>query len=598
MAHEPVSNFVLKNNSALNHVDIKPNILQKIQPLKRIFNQPNIVITLMPTDSSDVSSENCKNSENVENIEKNEEANFLPSKKFGNSEITLLPIKREQKSCGHYEPCENITCDVNVQQYVDHQGSSPMLATSIDDSEINAKVSKHCDNARCDALSIEHNRCRRAIICLYRCDKSSVCDICGVLLKTRKSRLHHGNCKRKNEYRHNQVDGAQILRERMRERELQIMEAVRARKNDYSDPITGPNKAIETLKNNSELIVIPKKMAPIHQSTMNQQINTNLIANHFINETPQTFDDFPPNIPVISIQKPHLQKSTSNKQSDADDTSDTLNQSKVGTNDAGNNQYIITTISQPNVSQSFTINDWVMGQPKITSETQLQNPYFVPVRVIPITKLKSEPSLLHQTQGIPKFCIIADNTSTSRSLFNGSAITSVDSPLDPKSKLLQKSLSLKSTPLITIKPKITDDTLLNNSLKTFHNDLILSRRRKIEQKPFECQYCSKRFLTDWYFKLHISKHKGELKVKCSTCDEAFTNNNDLKKHISNEHKDTVETCKNSDSDIEKDKEDEQTIACDDCEQEFDSNIELEKHECGNFEEIVCTETNLDINSEN
>lgn len=30
MAHEPVSNFVLKNNSALNHVDIKPNILQKV----------------------------------------------------------------------------------------------------------------------------------------------------------------------------------------------------------------------------------------------------------------------------------------------------------------------------------------------------------------------------------------------------------------------------------------------------------------------------------------------------------------------------------------------------------------------------------------
>ncbi|XP_074114920.1 uncharacterized protein LOC141537688 [Cotesia typhae] len=601
MAYKSLSEFSLEDNSLFNHVDTKTNIFQKLEPVKETFHEPEILI--MSTDSE---IQPLKINKNNLPSEISEEAHFLPSKTSGISEITLLPIKQERKSCGHYEPCENIICDVNVQHYVDQLGSSPMLAVNIDDSEINAKVSKHCNNSRCDALSIEHNRCRRAIIRLNRCDKSNACDICGVLLKTRKSRIHHGNCRRKNEYRHNPVDGAQILREKMRERELEIMEAVRARKNDYSDPITCHNKAIEMLKNNSELIVIPKPMTPSQSPVVNQKNNTNEIKTLTINGVSRSFDQLLKTIPNITIKNLNLQQNVLDNKLNSSEKNETVsNHNKVdSTNNviAGDNKFIITTISQSTVPHSFVINDRVLTQLKSNMETNVQNPYIMPVRVLPITNLKSEPSLLHQIQGIPKFCIIADNPTPSGTLIKIPPISNTQSSPSSKSKSSHKpSILLKSrSNNIPIKPKPTNPGFtVINSFQPFKHEII-NRRKRIEQKPFKCEYCSKRFLTDWYFRLHIIKHKGGMVLKCSECDLSFSNTEDLNKHVSDEHNaDAAEiSCRNSDSDVEKDKDDDKCISCDDCGKIFDSDTEIDQHECLNINDLVSSQTNLLISSEN
>lgn len=246
--------------------------------VKRLFSQPNLIVKTIPANSVNKSANNVfgnkTNATRTSNnksklpelsivsvrseqstLDEQEDIHLLPSKiENKKSEIILLPLKRERKLCGHYEDCENITCDVTIQQYVENGRISPILAINIEENEINAPLGKHCENEKCDALNIDHNRCRRAAVILNRCDKISECDICGVQLQGWKSRLYHKNCKRKNEYRHNNINKMDLQRERMRERELQILEHAKFRKTDYSNP----DKAMEVLQNNEELIIIPK----------------------------------------------------------------------------------------------------------------------------------------------------------------------------------------------------------------------------------------------------------------------------------------------------------------------------------------------------
>ncbi|XP_020284382.1 uncharacterized protein LOC109855026 [Pseudomyrmex gracilis] len=256
------------------------NSLSDVQSasVKRLFNQPNLIVKTIPANSVNKSINNVignkTNATRTSNnksklpelsivsvrseqsaLDEQEDIHLLPSKiENKKSEIILVPIKRERKLCGHYEDCENIICDVTIQQYVENGRVSPILAINIEENEINAPLGKHCENEKCDALNIDHNRCRRAAIILNRCDKISECDICGVQLQGWKSRFYHKNCKRKNEYRHNNINKMDLQRERMRERELQILEHAKFRKTDYSNP----EKAMEVLQNNEELIIIPK----------------------------------------------------------------------------------------------------------------------------------------------------------------------------------------------------------------------------------------------------------------------------------------------------------------------------------------------------
>ncbi|XP_034945442.1 uncharacterized protein [Chelonus insularis] len=484
---------------------------------------------------------NCTNLESQKIIKySDEEDNLLPSKKQGKSEIILSPIKRERKSCGHCEPCENIVCDINIHQYIDHEGLS-MLAVNIDESEITAAVSKHCENPLCDSLSIEHDRCRRAVIYLYRCDKSNICDICKTSLKTRKARVYHRNCKRKDKYQHNRVNGAQILREKMKERELQLMEIIRTKRNDYSDPLTGHAKAIEVLKKNSELIVIPKiilSMPPCRKLD-------DTVTNTLLNSAVQNVDNSSKVSNGLTTKlNSHLQKISL----DIESHTSNFNPSKTTKENHDNNYSIVTAMPQTSVVYPLVLKDLVITPTLKSSILQPQNPYLMPVKVIPIKNLKSQPSLRHHTQGIPKFCIVPDNSVSASSFVKIHNITSTQNEkrLAVKHPAGESEIPQKNS--INI---LTSTNIHKTQRESFDNGEKLkppaeeissqkyfdNHKKQIENKIFECSYCSKRFLTDWYFKLHVTKHRNEIIVRCQNCDMTFSNNCDLKRHVNIEHND-------------------------------------------------------------
>lgn len=595
--------------------------------------------------------------------EEKEDANLLPSKiKHKKSEIILLPVKK--KSCGHYEPCENIVCDVTLQQYADKDGVSPMLALNIEEDEINAPVEKHCRNENCDALSIDHNRCRRALIKLHRCDRSHVCDICGVTLKEWISRIYHRNCTRKKEYIHNNVSRLHLQKERMRMRELQILEIARLKKHDYSDPTS----VIDMLRKNEELVIIPQKLSsqrfPIVTTTsvsstqftsLNLTSTQSIKINSQITKTTNIFGSVPITVsspctvvsgntsrlkskvkssqikfsnflgstsisapiqvqtqvpttasaavPVLtpvptltlavapnSASAPNATSATtsattsvptltltlapisststpvsvptsvstlalalaSNSASVPNSTSTTtsattsvptltlalaptpvptsastsvpaltpisaptsVTTSAPGSVVSSHKQYIRLAVSPQTTSrQPITINNWIVSPSQILTSTPIQPKTFLtPIRVVPITNLISQPSLLHRTQGIPKFCIVAEN------------------PATPVTKL--QSIQPTSTAANTTPVQVNASNLLIRKPT--------SKERKTPnlmkaKKNFFCVYCSKNITTDWYFKMHIAKHKGEKLFFCSLCDESFCNNYTYKKHMTNRH---------------------------------------------------------------
>lgn len=523
------------------------------EPVKRLFNQPNIVIKAIPvTITTDMTSNKNINKNgmniNVNNSkipeisivpvklpdERREDANLLPSKmEDKKSEITLLPVKR--KLCGHYEPCENIVCDVIVQQYVDKDGVSPVLAVNIEEDEINAPVSKHCKNKYCDALNIDHNRCRRALIKLHRCDKSHMCDICGIILKSWKSRIYHSNCTRKDEYRHNNIDRMHLLRERMRTRELQMLEATKIKKKDYLDPINGYDLTMETLRKNEELIIIPKTV-PNQQSIISitsisntssigtnpsntQSVNVNIQENNINNLFETLSFAASPQQHTIADKVSHLKE---RKQQSVNHVkfSNSRQGSCIPSTTAltppvpSQNQYIHLTASPQTKIQSIAINNCIVTPSQVPTITPIQpKPFLTSIRLVPITKLITAPSLLHQTQGIPKFCLMTDNLMTPLTIPNPPPLQPVRSSVADNISTSQKSLK------VPIQRRRRSPKLLKKSTK----------------KNFFCVYCSKNISTDWYFKIHVAKHKGKKLFSCNLCDESFSHRYDLKKHMNKEH---------------------------------------------------------------
>ncbi|KAG5343744.1 DRL protein, partial [Acromyrmex charruanus] len=544
LAYSPLSKLAstdIMSNICPNNM-IKPTLSEVLQSdsVKRLFNQPDLIIKTIPS-SLESGNEfwhkrngmnSTSNHTTVSEIsifpvgtadEEKEDANLLPSKiKHKKSEIALLPIKK--KSCGHYQPCENIICDVTVQQYVDKDCVSPMLALSIEENEINAPVEKHCRNKYCDALSIDHNRCRRALIKLYKCDSSHMCDICGRTFKKWISRIHHRNCKRKKVYIHNDIDRLHLLKERMRIRELQILEIAKMKKRDYSDP----NKVMETLWKNEELIIIPQKAPSQPSVSMTLVSNTQLtstnaqpiINNSQIIKSANTFGSasvtvssqntviFPNNtlaptpvsVPAISqISAPNvITTSTSTSIVPPNKSCIQLAVSSQTTT--------VQSINNLNVSPSHIINTTAI-QPKT---------FLTPIRVVPIANLISPPSLLHRTQGIPKFCIVAEKTAP---------VTTSNSP----------SVQPTVAAVVNTATVNTPKSLTHVPIPKIHKSKL-----KKKKKSFFCDYCSKYITTDWYFKVHIAKHKGQKLFFCNFCDESFSNNYDMKKHITNQHTDQKE----------------------------------------------------------
>ncbi|XP_011702838.1 PREDICTED: uncharacterized protein LOC105458923 [Wasmannia auropunctata] len=618
MAYPPLSKLVpidTMSNIYPNNT-IKPTLSEVLQSdsVKRLFNQPNLIIKAIPlklAESGNMFSHKRNGMNSISNCtkseisilpvrtadEEKEDANLLPSKiEHKKSEIALLPI--EKKSCGHYEPCENIVCDVTLQQYVDKDGVSPMLALSIEEDEINAPVEKHCGNKYCDALSIDHNRCRRALIELYRCDRSHVCDICGVTLKKRISRVYHRNCTRKKKYVHNDVDRLHLQKERMRIRELQILEISRTKKRDYSDP----DSAMETLRRNEELIIIPQKASsqrpivtvtsvPSTQLTSTNVINvqqpikinapttntTSIFKSVISSNAPYSeskvrllgqvrYPSLQQNshlgsttVPIsiraptpIQAQSPVLAPApvptltlaltpTAAASAPVPVTTPTsvptltltlaptsaavpalapISAPSVVTTSASptvpsHKQYIRLAVTpQTTTAQPITINNWIVSPSHILTTVAGQpKTLLAPIRVVPITNLISPPSLLHRTQGIPKFCIVAENLAT---------------PMTVSSSVQPTAATVNTA---TTQVNNTSNLAENNPIPKVRKPSKLNKKKK----SFFCNYCKKSITTDWYFKMHIAKHKGEKLFFCHFCDESFSNNYDLKKHVINKH---------------------------------------------------------------
>ena len=593
----------------------------KSDPVKRLFNQPNIIIKTIPLNgplNSHTANTNGfadkKNGVNKDlhipsqpNIsihavkpglsEKIEEGNFLPSKKEGKSEIALLPIKREKKNCGHIEPCVNIVCDVNVQQYVDHDGISPMLAVSIDDDEINAPVSKHCKNVQCDALSIDHNRCRRALIKLHRFDRQKNCDICGIMIQTNKSRVHHKNCKRKDVYRHNENDGAQVLREKMREIELQMIEAAKTKKNDYMDN----SQAMEALQNNDELIIIPRSTAPQQSPIITiTTVPSNQINQQFPNMR-DVFGNFLPSIPIMFSQQnmitgkqPTTEDRTSPPPAKQPRVSENFNNTSGGNlSQMLQNPFIkVTGMPQgnfiPGNMQSMTINDWLMSQQVVTTPIQ-PKPFLTPIRVVPIANLKTQPSLLHQTQGIPRFCIMAD--------------TGIRAPTPAQTQQQPPSL----VKFRTVQPaggeiKVQSNSNQESALKSMKNKIWKKNarlRKKRAGTMFNCTYCPKRFSTDWYFKMHVARHRGEMLFSCKICEKPFSNKYDIKKHMAKDHVEgevKCETCGHispSEMELQKHLKARTKLLCEECKQMFNNCSGFNEHQ-KNHGAVVCIQCRVQV----
>ncbi|EFN63757.1 Zinc finger protein 408 [Camponotus floridanus] len=584
MAYASLPKLVPINSSNMcpnNMTQITLSEMLQSDPVKRLFNQPNIIIKTIPLSS--VSSEldkdifgDKKNGMNATTLkpsaisivpvmipdEERDDANLLPSKiEDKKSEIALLPIKK--KLCGHNEPCENIVCDVMVQQYVDNDRVSPMLAVNIEEEEINAPVGKHCKNRYCDALSIDHNRCRQASIKLYRCDKCRVCDICGITLEGWRSRIHHRNCARKNEYRHNNVDRADLLKERMRERELQILEVTKMKRNDYSDPA----KAMETLRKNEEIIIIPKTTpsqqpiititsVPTTQSVGSnvsnaQPIKINSQANNFANifgNLPFTISPQNTLRPIESKAQPINQVGFPNLQQKSYVVTPTSTPTSIPASVAtsvstsvpsSQNQYVLATCSsQTTAIQPLTISNWVVSPSHVITTTPIQaKPFLTPIRVVPITNLITAPSLLHRTQGIPKFCIMAENVVTTP------VTVPNPSPLQPAAATVTNAVTTVNT-VTTATAVTTSNTITTTQQKDASKVPIqhysiqkLHKGQKVlkKKKTFFCDYCSKHFSTDWYFKMHVAKHKGVKLFFCNLCDESFSNKYDMKKHMTKQH---------------------------------------------------------------
>ncbi|XP_032680031.1 uncharacterized protein LOC116848246 isoform X2 [Odontomachus brunneus] len=574
-----------------------------------------------------------------------EDANLLPSKR-GNkmSEITLIPIGA--KVCGCSGPCEIIICEVIVQQYVDQDEVSLMLAMNIEEEEIDAHVMKHCDDKYCDALNIDHDRCRRGLIELYRCDQSDVCDVCQETMKDWKSRLYHEGCEKKNEYRHNNVRPEHLLKDRFRLRELQILEdsSVR-RRNNYLDPVTGPALALETIRNNKELIITPWTRPNLEPAVTTTTVSSNALAsvsqavavnsqaskpknivdntimtsvrsnatlsssgtslypkqnvaqqagpalfsnaqrNMYIvtssNTTPISAVPLPQNRhncrpnSISSITQPATVKPITVRPATVRPATVQLATVKSTTVQPATVQPAIvrpatmqpaivrpatvqpaivrpatvqpatvrpatvqlatvkSTIVQPAtvrpatvqlatvqsttvkpttvqsatvqsaIVQPTTMSNLIVSQPHVATNTSDQpKPLLAPIRVIPITNLKSAPSLLHRQQGIPKFCVITGNVITTLTVPNTQAIQSIIAANIVAQQENAPKIPEKAKPPASTHPS-------TQKRRIFPQKRILSNKPNKPNKQFFCVYCCKYFSTVWYFKKHVARHERE-----------------------------------------------------------------------------------------
>lgn len=176
-----------------------------------------------------------------------------------------------------------------------------------------------------------------------------------------------------------------------------------------------------------------------------------------------------------------------------------------------------------------------------------------PYKVVPIAELKSEPSLLHHTQGVPKFCVVPDTSNTSQS------------PKNTKKHISKKNISnelLKTAHLPLILPKKEKKVIEPNSgvlnidqirplqpmisgsevaMKKLGAKLVkkqrkIPRKTLMKKRKYKCTICQKKFSSIDYCNLHIAKHKNKFNFFCRLCDTGFVDKYIMKKHTDTDHK--------------------------------------------------------------
>ncbi|KAJ8686764.1 hypothetical protein QAD02_022558 [Eretmocerus hayati] len=651
----PLASAAHKTNSSI------AQILQS-DSVRRLLNQPNLAIHTVPRTSSpaayrmikpkpSIEKKNVVNGElqlpqksevsiqviNLPNKDQSEDENLLPSKYNGKSEILLVPIKRELKECGHIEDCESLICNVIVKQYEDDEGITPLISANIsDDEEIDAPLTKHCENVKCDALSIDHDRCRRASIPLFSCDKLSMCSICETKFDSQIEFVNHQDCKKKNVYQFNLATPSDIFKWRMREREVQILEEDKMKQNSiYLDPIKGFNYAMEALKKNDELVVIPR-MLPV-QPKLSKQNYYNHSNNYYIKRnrgvrttsvnrrlqapeidkelTSEMISDI-----ILSCQnsieqdrmnvKNHVQTPKQIKLSDhlnggtvnVMDSMTTLNQSFINaiglaakspsniskqihhpsghstplkTNNNSSQQkhtqisallengsalggnklllqnhpYKVVPIAQ--LKSEPSLLHQTQGMPKfcVVPDTSMINMSY---KVVPIAEMKSEPSLLHKLQGMPKFCVVPDTSAASQPTSSTKKLIQ-QRKLSKKDKRVVPPLTLRKIPVKNTQnigpvkfrplPSIASANVRNveakmgNPLKAKRQKVRKRHRKKMLKKgKFRCTHCAKRFSSIDYCKIHIARHENNPGFFCRLCEKGFLNKYVMKKHLDSEHR--------------------------------------------------------------
>lgn len=176
-------------------------------------------------------------------------------------------------------------------------------------------------------------------------------------------------------------------------------------------------------------------------------------------------------------------------------------------------------------------------------------------------------------QGIPKFCLVTDSSSQ---------------PTSTSSKSLKRILPAVKTDSSVSNNAQKNDSKVESGMKKFTSGARRGKRKKLVSKRglkvYQCTFCQKKICTDWYFKLHVAKHKGEIKFTCKFCKKPFKHLYNMTKHIVTMHKkDSAEdsaTKEEIDAYIE---EDRHSLNCASCNQSFVSKTELENHPC----RVVC-----------
>lgn len=209
----------------------------------------------------------------------------------------------------------------------------------------------------------------------------------------------------------------------------------------------------------------------------------------------------------------------------------------------------------PEMLQQLNLGNWLLPD----------QPFPTPFKVVPIAELKSQPSLLHHSQGVPRFCVVPDTAALAQLQLPKTPTTiapkqpqklqlkpkpTVDkqqqqlqqppppSQLSPKTeKVLNSGKFRPLQPAPNAAARNVETKLVSSLLvKKVHRPKNKLRKRKLKKGgKYKCSHCPKRFSSLDYCKLHIAKHENKPSFFCRICEQGFLIKYVMKKHMDSDH---------------------------------------------------------------